>query len=84
VPVNPTAAAQTITPAAGGIANPAFDGPPEQESIEVNLLFDEDAPDGVDGHPDMPSSPVESFTMDTPSINSGNFYEELEPTNFNF
>ena len=55
----------------------------------MNLLFDEDddfmdAPDGVDGHPDMPSSPIESFIMDGASINSGNFYEELEPTNFNF
>ena len=71
--------------------NPGYgsllDGP-EQESIEVNLAFDDD--DDLDDSIDFPNdnfdqidgrppSPVESFTMDTPSIHSENFYEELEP-----
>lgn len=59
------------------------------ESIEVNLDFDDDidAPDddfdGVDNN-DIPPSPVESFTMDTPSVHSENFYEELEQLHWNF
>lgn len=81
----PATAATNVPQSVGGISNPGYDPFNDMESIEVNLDFDDDdhidTPDEFDmvDNNDLPPSPMESFTQDTPSIHSENFYEELEP-----